>query len=369
MLPKQYLHSWVDIDTQAITKNIQFLADCAKKNGKDFMLMVKADAYGHGLVEVSQLAEQMDAVFLGVANLEDVMTLRREGIKTPVLLCTEPSPDNLPLLQKHSVVPVVGSLPFLKAVMSFNRKSTLGFHLKINSGLGRYGFSPEAMPEVLAALGDTAPALQGVLTHYSSADNPQKTKQEFDRFWQAFELIQNAGHTPRYIHASNSAATAWFDESQTNLVRLGLSAYGLQPSDTKLLPLAPTLRWCTRLTSISHAAKGDRAGYGGTWVAEQDSVIGVMSLGYSDGFRRTPRHQEYVLCGGKRLPIIGNVMMNHTILDLTDVHKELAVGDEIVVVGSQGSEQLTLEKVAEQLGTSNEEVVTTISPHLPRFYI
>src|SRR5262249_29325210 len=147
-------------------------------------LMVKADAYGHGLIEVSRLAERLGAVFLGVANLEDVINLRQQGIQTPILLFTEPSPDSLPLLKEHNVIPVVGSLSFLKAIMDFNRTRTLNFHLKINSGLGRYGFNPAAMPDVLALLGDSAPALQGVLTHYSSAtDDDQKTADEFNRFW------------------------------------------------------------------------------------------------------------------------------------------------------------------------------------------
>lgn len=369
-LPKEHLHSWLTIDMGAIARNITFLSECAKRNGKDFMLMVKADAYGHGLLEAAQLGESLGAVSLGTATLEEAVNLRQHNVQSPILLFTEPSIDAIPLLRRYHITPVVGSLPFLQAVVDTPDPGprALPFHLKINSGLNRYGFNPAELPKVLAVM-PVSSALEGVATHYSSGDNPRKTRKEFELFWDAVKLIRNAGHAPQYIHASNSAATAWFNESHTNLVRLGMAAFGLQPTDTKQLPLVPALSWHTRLTALSRIAQGERVGYGGTWRADREGLIGVMPIGYSDGFRRTPNHQRYVLCRGKQLPIIGNVMMNHTILDLTDAHEQLAVGDEIVILGHQGTEHLSLEMIAQQLGTSNEEVATSISARLQRFYL
>jgi len=367
-LDKKYLHSWVDVDTGAIADNIRFLAERAKRYKKEFMLMVKADAYGHGLLEISRLAEGLGSVFLGVSSLEEAITLRENGIQAPVLLFSQPPLDSLPLLREHRIVPAVGSLPLLRALIE-QTGGALPFHIKINSGLSRYGFDEADMPEVLKLVKTRPENVQGILTHYSCGDDAEQTRREFDHFWNAVGQLRKAGCTPRYTHASNSPATAWFDETQTNLVRLGLAAYGLQPSDARELPLKPALSWYTRLSAVSRLPKGKRVGYGGNWEAARDSVVGVMHVGYSDGFRRGPQPQQYVLCRGQRLPVIGRVMMNHAILDLTDAADQPEIGDEIVIVGRQGTERLSLEMVGAQIGTSNEEVVTNISAHLQRFFL
>jgi alanine racemase len=368
-LHKEQLHSWVTVDTQAIVANVQFLTKRAKQYDKDFMVMVKADAYGHGIVEISRLVEELGTRFLGVASIEEGVTVREHGIHTPILLFTEPSAADLPLLAEYRIIPVVSSLHFLDTVVNRPTNQSTPFHLKINSGLNRYGLKPHDLPEALTILSGPRPALEGMLTHYSTGEDTRVTEQEFNVFWDAVGRIRDAGHNPRHIHASNSAATAWFNEAKTNLVRLGMATYGLQPDSARLLPLRPALSWYARLTSISRISKGEKVGYGGSWKAERDSTVGVISVGYSDGFRRTPRHQQYVLCRGEHLPIIGHVMMNHAIVDLTATQNVLKVGDEVVLAGQQESANISLEVIAEQLGTTNEEVATTISSRLQRYYV
>jgi alanine racemase len=225
------------------------------------------------------------------------------------------------------------------------------------------------VPDVLSLLESYHATTCGLLTHYSSAtNNPAQTKQEYELFLSVVQKFREAGHIPKYVHASNSAATVWHEEQETNLVRLGLAAYGLQPNSERPLDLKPVMSWSTRLVAVAPLAAGQRVGYGGRWVAERKSTIGIIPVGYSDGLRRSPHRQQYVLGSGRKLPIIGDPMMNHTAIDLTHIKKDFKVGEEIVILGTQGAETITSEMIADSLGTINEEVVTTISSLIIRYY-
>jgi alanine racemase len=367
---KHALHSWVTTDMSAVCANIETITKTTKAQGKATMLMLKANAYGCGMVEIAMLAQRMDLAFFGVAHLEDAIVLRKHGIQTPLLLFTEPTPEAIPMLQGLAVTPVVSSAIFLNELLAQRATAPVSFHIKINTGMNRYGFKVHELPAVLRVLEQHRVSPEGLMTHYSSAsDNDQKTQEEFSLFRSASDLFKEAGHSFRYIHASNTPATAWFKEDVTNLVRIGLGAYGFQPSGRRSLPLLPVITWYTKLTFRTKISKGESVGYGGSWTAKRDSVIGVMPIGYSDGFRRAPYRQAYVLCESQRLPIVGNVMMNHTILDLTDAQDDVQIGSEITILGDEGAETLALETIARQQQTINEEVATSISTNIRRFPI
>lgn len=361
--------TWIEIDEQVIASNIRTLAGMARKRGQDFMLMVKANAYGHGLVEMSLLAQKEGAKFLGVTEIEDAILLRSEGVTAPILLFGEPRPERIPELFEYSVTPVVASLSFLDEFARQADKPTK-LHLKVNTGLNRFGVSPDDMDAFIKLL-SAHPQLQleGMLTHYSAADHDlEATKRQLKSFMDCVQKCKQAGFAVPIIHASNSAGTAWMDEQHTNLVRLGLSAYGLQPANDKHIDVAQSFTWKARLIAVSTVKKGGKVGYGGAWTAERDSRIGVVSIGYYDGFRRGPSNFGFVLCRGVKVPIVGRVMMNHTMVDLTDISGDVSVNEEVVLIGEQAGQRITFEEAGEHAGTINEEVATAIRDTILRVY-
>lgn len=363
---KELLESWIEINTAALTDNITYLAAIAQRHKKESMLMVKANAYGHGLLGCARIAETLGMKFLGVTHLQEAVHLRKSGITMPILLFCDPTTAYLEILRQYSITTVVSHLESLK-ILCADPSPSIIFHIKINTGLNRYGFTPAQIPEILQLLKVFHKTPQGILTHYSSAANDLvQTGNELKIFTKAVELFRQAGHCPTYVHASNSAANIWLTEDTTNLVRLGLAAYGLQPNPARNLPLSPVMSWKCRLSVINSVAVGAAVGYGGSWIAPRRSRIGIIPVGYSDGLRRSPQHQTYLLGGGARLPIISEVMMNHTFIDLTDAPGTLSIGDVITLLGVQGEDCLGPELIASQINTINEEVVVGLSPEIPR---
>ena len=373
-LVEKYPHTWIEVNMNAIRSNIIALKDTAAGKNKDFLMTVKANAYGHGLEKVAVLAETLGAKFLGISYIDEAVKLRQESVKAPILLFTEPDKKCIDCFNHYSITPVVSSLEFLSEIAKWclKKKEELIIHIKINTGLNRFGFKYEELETVIELLiKNPLIKVEGILTHYSSADTDLlETKKELDIFFNAVERFNRSSFEIRFIHASNSAATGWLNESQTNLVRLGLAAYGLLPSITKSFPisLAKALSWKTRIVNVLDVRKGEKVGYGSEWVADKDSRIGVIGVGYSDGFRRSPFNYKHVLCHGIKVPIIGKVMMSHAMVDLTRIKNKVCLKDEVVIIGNQQGSEITLEEIATNLGTINEEVVTSISPSIIKIY-
>lgn len=362
-------NSWIEIDTAALKKNLAYLTDIAKQHGKTSLLMVKANAYGHGLVPVARLAEKEGIYALGIASLEEARQLREAGIVIPLLLFSElVTPAQVQALVTYSVTPVVGNRGYLEQILSLKKTTNIDFHIKFNSGLNRHGFNLVEAPMVIEILRRSQAVPGGILTHYSSAtSDPERTQAESDAFIDVVAQFTKAGLNPRHIHASNSAAVMWHNETSTNLVRLGLAAYGLQPSNDRHAKLYPCFTWKSRLTSIRIIKKGERVGYDGAWTAVRATRLGVVPVGYSDGLRRGPIHQEYFVGNENKLPVIASIMMNHTLLDLNEA-PNIQIGEEVIILSNQKKHNLTAEQIAEQIGTSNEEVVTSIRASMPRYY-
>lgn len=359
-------HSWVDLDIHALRHNIELLGGMAQSKSKAYMLMVKANAYGHGLVEIASLMQKTDIQYLGVGHIQEALLLRQSKITSPILLFTEPPVEAIPLLYRHKITVIVSSIYFLRQLLDTEMMLLPLFHIKINTGLNRFGLQYDEISKACQLLAIKGATPEGILTHYSSAaDNPSQTEKESALFQAALQLFKNTGQRPRFIHASNSAATAWHTEPYTNLVRLGLAAYGLQPNPERPLPLRPVMSWHTRLVAIRKISADEKVGYGGSWAARRESTIGVIPVGYSDGLRRGPKHQKFVLLHEQHFPLL-SVMMNHAIIDLTDAQYTPHIGNMVTLLGKQGGKALLAEDIADALGTINEEVATTVSPLLPR---
>lgn len=365
-------HSWIEIDLNIIRQNVLLL----KKNiSSDYMIMVKSNGYGHGLTKMALLAQQLGSKFVGVSFVEEAITLRQNGLNVPILLFTQPDVELICFLYKYKITPVVYSINFLEKLSFWlqSHHKKMKIHVKINTGLNRFGFDLNNIVESINIINNSKNIiLEGVFTHFSSADsNDRITYSEFNTFKKIVRIMKKYGLNIPILHASNSAASIWFKKYHLNLIRLGLAVYGLQPSGTKKnhIPIKQSFCWKTKIINISNINKGETVGYSKSWTATRPSIIGVIPVGYSDGFRRTPNNYNYVLCCDKKIPIIGMVMMNHTILDLTEISKQVTIGSDVVLIGKQNNNTITFEDIALNIKTINEEVLTSISPNIPRVYI
>ncbi len=239
--------------------------------------------------------------------------------------------------------------------------------------------SEEAVTLVRELRDEGALEVEGIYTHFAVADDPdargiagwgrEYTRRQFELFHQVAEELDREGLGVGYRHAANSPATLDYREARLNLVRCGILIYGLDPSANVPRPdgFEPALSFKTRLALVREAPRGTFVSYGCTFETPRDSLIGVMMIGYADGFRRAPRTYGQVLVRGKRAPIVGRACMDQTMIDVTDI-PEVRAGDEVVLIGKQGKEEISAEQVAEMTGTNNYEIVTTISARVPRVY-
>lgn len=364
--PNTLLNNWIEVDTAAIAHNISHLMGRGSNQRKKAILMIKANAYGHGLIEISQIAERAGISMLGITSVSDAIKLRSAGITLPLLFSGSISVDTAPLFHELDITASVDSILALEIIGKLNKRCE--FHLKIDCGLHRYGFSPNDTTKLISNLKRLGLKPDGIYTHYSAAnDNDERTSAEYHLFKNTVEKFIADGFIFAYIHASNSAGALWLDETLTDTVRLGLSAYGLQPNALRHVEIRPALSWKTRIDAIREVQKGESVGYGNSWKASRKSRIGIITVGYSDGFRSRPTHQNSVLCKGVSVPIISSIMMNHSAIDITD-YSEICHGDSVTIIGKSGDMTLTLEDIAQQVGTINEEIVTQINPLISRIY-
>lgn len=366
-------NSWLEISTQTFRNNLKLMSSVLSPQTK-YMLMVKGNAYGHGLIEISKIAVGVGASYLGVSSLEEAIKLRDNGIKIPILLLAEVESDYLQEIIKYSITPTVYTLPYATKLASIAQEmnKVIPIHIKIDTGLNRFGFKVEHFMQNIVKISQLKNLkLEGIFTHFADAiDDLSSAKKQLNLFNEICEAMKAQNIHPKLKHASNSPALVWLKESHLDLVRFGLAAYGLQPSITKRypLPIQPIMTWKTKIMQIRNIKRGEYVGYGKSFKAKQNMSIAAIGVGYADGFRRSPFNYKYVLIHGKKLPIIGNVTMNFTMIDVTML-KTLKLYDEVVIIGRQRNSCITLEEVASISGTINEEIVTSISALIPRKYI
>lgn len=356
--------NWLEIDGDVLRHNITYLMRQGSNKSKKAILMLKANAYGHGLLEVASIVAHSDISMFALASIEDAAKLRKAGVTQPILVVGSLSERTAHLYEALSLTASVDSFAALEYMTK--SKADLRFHIKIDTGLHRYGFSVADIPLLLQRLQECHLRPSGIYTHFSDANtNLALTKKELAAFRKTVETFQAEGFTFDYIHASNSAGTLWLDESFTNAVRLGLAAYGLQPDTHTPASIHPCLSWKTRIDAVRLVEMGETAGYGQAWRASRKTRLGILTVGYSDGLRARPKHPENVLCNGQTIPIVGNVMMNNTMIDITDC-PEVKLGDIVTIIGKDREAIITLEDIASQVGTINEEIASQIQASVER---
>jgi alanine racemase len=365
--------TWIEIDLGAIALNVEYARRLAGP-ATELMIVLKADAYGHGAVLVARTALLHGATMGAVACLSEAIGLREAGIRAPILLLGYVPAWQARDIVRHRLSATVFSLDLasrLSAAAQAADAEPVPIHVKVDTGMSRLGIAPEGLPAFVADLRRLPGiVIEGIYTHFATADeggDAPYARVQLDRFREAVRSIQADGAPVRYIHAANSAALINGLGSEFNLARVGILAYGLDPSSQTPCPsgFKAALSFKTRVAQVRALPAGACVSYGCAFVTQRPSVIAVIPVGYGDGFRRSPQNWGEVLIRGQRAPLAGNVCMDMAMVDVTDV-AGVREGDEVVLIGRQGEEAITADDVARRLGTINYEVVTQILPRVPR---
>jgi len=362
--------SHVEVDLDAIRDNVAAIAKAVAP--AVVCAVVKADGYGHGDVPTAEAALAGGAEWLAVALVEEGIRLREAGIDAPIMLLSEPTPEAAERVVEWRLVPTVYRESFVSALGTAAVSSEpLPVHLKVDTGMHRVGADSDDAFE-LAQHVDNDPnlALQGVWTHLSVAEeDPDFTHTQLLRFEAFQSRLAAAGIEPQLIHAANTAGALGFVEARYSMVRPGLGIYGLRPAPEFApgVPLRPAMRVVSAVAFVRRLPAGARPSYGRRRPMPRAGVVATIPIGYADGIsRRLSSEGGEVLIRGKRYPFAGTVTMDQIIVDVGD--DEVAVGDEVVVMGSQGSEEISADEWARRLGTINYEIVCNFGPRLPRRY-
>jgi alanine racemase len=370
--------AWVDVDLEALDSNVAALR--SKLGAKTrTMAVVKADAYGHGAVGVSRALEAAEVAWLGVALLEEGAEIRRAGIEMPILVLGTARPTKVALYRRYRLMPTISSLAELALWRDWvsGQSWPQPVHLKVNTGMGRLGVATEEVPRALEILRST-PTLElaGLLSHFAEADDLASPRNELQeaRFAEVLGLLTSDERGRIEIHMANSAATLYLPESRFTLVRLGIAIYGLDPAERPGMPppgegeeLRPVMSVKARIVQLREVPAGTPLSYGGRTVTRRPSRIAVVPVGYADGYAWRLTGKAEALVRGRRVPVAGSVTMDMTLLDVTDTDAKL--GDEVVLLGRQGGEEITALELAAHAGTISWEILCHLGLRLPRRYV
>jgi len=363
------------IDLGALTHNYQEVVRRAGK--RKILAVVKAQAYGHGAVRVSQHFLALGADMLGVAFVEEGRELREGGIQAPVLVMGAIFPEQAEALVRLGLTPLVYNDTIAKALSDAARKfkKEIPVHVKVDTGMGRIGLVPEAAIDFIARIRKLdGIRIEGLMTHFADADlkDKQFASKQMDRFETLMKALAAQGITIPICHAANSAAVLDFDRAFFMMVRPGLMLYGYNPLEAALdgprIDVRPALSLVTRIAFLKRTPAGVPISYGRTFVTKRESLIATIPVGYADGYARGLSNRGEALVRGTRVPVAGRVCMDMTMLDVTDV-PGVREGDDVVLIGAQGGERITAEDIATKTGTIPYEVLCGISSRVPRVYV
>ena len=364
-------NTYVKINLDAIDSNIDAIRS---RVGTDVMAVIKADAYGHGAIQVARVLQDKCS-FFGVSSILEAMELRRAGLYNPILILGHTPVSAYPALVQAEIRPTIYHYEDAAALSqaALQEGKTAAFHLAVDTGMSRIGF--QATPEDADVCARIArlPGLfaEGLFSHFATADCADLSRARnqaalFDGF---YEMLKDRGVEIPIRHLNNSAGLMNFD-NHYEMVRAGIVLYGMYPSDEvdpSLLTIRPALQWLSRVTHVKTLPAGREISYGGTYVTSGTTRVATVPVGYADGYRRSLSGRFYVLIRGRKAPILGRVCMDQMMVDVTDI-PGVQLGDPVVLVGRSGSEEITVETIAAAADSFNYEFVCGISRRVPRIY-
>lgn len=362
------------IDTGALRHNYRAIRGLVGP-ATGVMAVVKANAYGHGDVEVSKVLEAEGCASFGVATVEEGERLRSAGVKAPVVVLGGIYPGQADSAITGELAPVVFDIDTARAVndRALARGVVKGIHVKIDTGMGRLGLrASEVGPFFTALKGLKGLRVDGVMSHFVESESGDKSfsKRQLDEFLSAVRTIRSMGFDPGQIDIANSSGAVDMAPSRLDVVRTGIMLYGSYPAPRlrEKVDLRPVMSVLTGVIQIKKVPPGTPISYGRTFVTERESLVATIPMGYADGLPRRLSGAGEVLVRGQRAPIVGLVCMDLAMVDVTEV-EGVSTGDEVVVIGTSGREVITAEEVAEKAGTISYEIFCNISPRVPRRYV
>lgn len=365
------------IDLDAIAGNVSALRSITDPHAR-FMAVVKADAYGHGSVRISETALSNGADCLGVARIEEGYRLRDGGISAPIMVFGHITKPKLPDLVRYDLTATAFSLPFARAISETAAKlgKTVRVHAKVDTGMGRLGLVPDVdalISDILAISKLPCLDLEGIYTHFATADRTDRrfAAKQFELFLELLARLEKEGLEIPIRHAANSSAVINLPETHLDMVRLGIALYGLYPSkeiDRSRIALIPAMSLKTGIIHLKKVPAGFPVSYGCTYKTSAPTIIATVPLGYADGYSRAFSNSGQMLVRGRTAPVVGRVCMDLTLLDVGHI-PEVGLDDEVVVFGKQGDAEISADDLADSLDTINYEIVTSVSDRIPREYI
>jgi len=371
-----YRPTRAEIDLGAVAHNIR---EIRKKIGQKVRILgvVKANAYGHGALPVSRAILKAGADGLGVAGLDEALELREAGLEAPILIFGSSLPEEAEAIVKHNLTATVCREEFAAALADRQRERSpqrkVKVHINVDTGMGRVGIDCEEAAGFIRKLGEKKSLeIEGLYTHFPSADEEDKTFSlvQIERFQEVIGRLAREGIEIPLKHMANSAAILNLPESYCNLVRPGLLIYGLYPSLAmkKSLDLRPALSLKTRIVYLKKTPAGRPLSYGRTYITGKETVIATIPLGYGDGYSRSLSNKGEVLVRGKRAPVRGRICMDQTLVEVGHI-PGVKVGDEVLLIGKQEEEEISVEEIAARIGTVPHEIVSRLGKRVPRVYV
>ncbi len=364
-------HTVARVDLGAIGSNFRAISDFIGDRAK-VIAVVKANAYGHGAAEVGPALEQAGAAMLACADIEEGIVLRRAGVRIPIIVFGALGVSDLDGIFQHYLTPTISTPSAARALQAAAAKhgSILKCHLKIDTGMNRLGFRYDNIARTLPEIASSQNlSVAAVYTHFATADEPESPafNMQRERFEQTSATLASLGIAPRARHAANSAALLRDERVWYDFVRPGLLLYGIVPPPlASTLPLRPALSLHSRIVHVKGLRPGEGVGYGLRTVFDRAATIAVVPAGYADGLDRRLAGNGSMLVRGRRVPIVGSVCMDMTMIDVTGT--EVAPGDEVVIVGQQGTESIGFREMAAALGTIPYELLCRVGARIERVY-
>ncbi len=362
--------SWVEVSISTLLRNIHIYSGSIQ-NKSSIMAVVKADAYGHGAVNIGREIQKLGINNYAVSNVLEAVELREAGIEGQILILGYTPRENLDMVINYDITQALLSVEYTNDVIATGKNIKCQY--AIDTGMNRIGLNADdiVVTEKAVRLAAEKLNLTGIFTHLCVADNPSEnkfTKLQQKKFEAVVESVADL-QLP-YIHSLNSAGGLWYHDGYSNLNRLGIVMYGLKPDYLNFLPegIEPVMEWKSIITMIKEVYHGETIGYGRSYEVQKKMRLATISTGYADGYNRGLSNKGYVLLYGKKAPIVGRICMDQFMVDVTDI-PEAKMYDEVVLIGKSGDEVFTADDMAQMLGTIGYEIVCGISKRVPRLYI
>ncbi len=370
-----YRPTWIEIDLKAITQNLDRIREHLRP-GTEILVPVKANAYGHGAVEIARFLETQEISFLGVASIDEAVFLKQEGIRLPILVLSTILEHEIEAVMEFDLIQTVCTEESARQLdqKAARLKKRIPVHLKVDTGMGRIGvWHEEAFGLAQALSRFNHLSFEGLYTHLANADDadPAETALQIERFRKLAETLKKHSLLPPFVHMANSAGLLHYPASHFNLVRPGLAVYGVDPCyadpKKKTLSLKPALSFFSRIVYLKKTPKGRKISYGGTYTTSRETLIATLPVGYADGYNRLLSNRSSVLVRGKRAPLVGRICMDQMMVDVGEC-PGVSVGDEVVLIGRQEKEEIRVEELTTLYNTIPYEFLTQLSSRIPRFY-